>query len=105
MTQSDLRLAITGPAEAAGLHIDDTLTDTITSDLRAASGDNASGALPLLSQAMLLTWENREGDQLTTRGYALSGGVSRAVETSADDAYQGLSPAEQALAQQFLFAA
>ena len=65
MTESDLRLAIIGPADAAGLHIDPGLTDTILSDLRAAADDDAVAAvLPLLSQAMALTWEKREGDRL-----------------------------------------
>ena len=36
MTESELRLAITGPAEAAGLRIDPGLTDTILADLHAA---------------------------------------------------------------------
>ncbi len=103
MTESDLRLAITGPAEAAGLSIDLTLTDTIVSDLHAAAGgDDAAGVLPLLSQAMLLTWENRDGDRLTTRGYELTGGVSRAVQTSADAVYNALGAEQQALAREML---
>jgi len=103
MTESDLRLAITGPAEAAGLHIDVTLTDTILSDLHdAAGGDDAAGVLPLLSQAMLLTWENRDGDRLTTRGYELTGGVNRAVQTSADAVYNALGAEQQALAREIL---
>ncbi len=36
MTEPDLRLAITGPAEEAGLRIDHALTDAIISDLRTA---------------------------------------------------------------------
>jgi hypothetical protein len=87
MSESDLRLAITGPADAAGLRIDLALTDAILSDLRATSGDNAAGALPLLSQAMLSTWNNREGDRLTSHGYARAGGVSHAVQNSADEVY------------------
>ena len=102
MTESDLRLAITGPAEAAGLRIEDTLTDTIVSDLHTAGGDDAAGALPLLSQAMLLTWENRDGDRLTARGYGLAGGVSLAVQTSADAVYEALGTEQQALAREIL---
>ncbi len=102
MTETDLRLAITGPAEAAGLRIDAALTDTILSDLRAAGGDNTAGALPLLSQAMLLTWENRDGDTLTSRGYGKAGGVSLAVQTSADAAYDSLPAEQQMLARELL---
>ena len=102
MTESDLRLAITGPAEAAGLHIDPALTNAVVSDLHAAGGDDAAGVLPLLSQAMLLTWENRDGDQLTTRGYEMTGGVSRAVQTSADAVYDRLGGEQHGLAREIL---
>ncbi len=102
MTEPELRLAITGPAEAAGLSIDDTLTETIISDLDAAGGDDTAGALPLLSQAMLMTWENRDGDRLTSHGYGSAGGVSRAVQTSANAVYDSLPAARQALARQIL---
>jgi WD40 repeat protein len=102
MTEPELRLAITGPAEAAGLSIDDALTETIIFDLDAAGGDDTAGALPLLSQAMLMTWENREGDRLTSHGYGLAGGVSRAVQTSADAVYDSLPAAQQTLARQIL---
>lgn len=104
MTESGLRLAITGPADAAGLTIDDSLTSTILSDLRAAGGDDTIGALPLLSQAMKVTWENREGNRLTSRGYDLAGGVRLAVQTSADAAYDALPAGRQELARQILTA-
>jgi hypothetical protein len=102
MTETDLRLAITGPAEAAGLRIDPALTDTIVSDLRSAVGDEAAGVLPLLSQAMLLTWENREGDRLTSRGYGRGGGVGHAVQTSADTVYNQLPATQRTLAREVL---
>ncbi len=102
MTDSDLRLAITGPADAAGLRLEPTLAETILADLRTAGTDTAAGVLPLLSQAMLLTWENRDGDRLTSHGYGKSGGVSRAVEISADAVYDDLPAADQVLAREIL---
>ncbi|HEY6278581.1 MAG TPA: AAA family ATPase [Streptosporangiaceae bacterium] len=102
MTESELRMAITGPADAAGLRIDPSLTDTILSDLRATAGDGSAGVLPLLSQAMALTWEKREGDQLTNRGYSQAGGVSHAVQTGADKVYNALPAAQQTLAREVL---
>ena len=102
MTESELRVAITGPAEAAGLRIDPALTDTILGDLRVAGGDRSAGVLPLLSQAMALTWEHREGDRLTSRGYAQAGGVSHAVQTGADRAYDALPAGQQAMARDVL---
>ena len=102
MTESELRVAITGPAEASGLRIDPALTDTILGDLRVAGADRPAGVLPLLSQAMALTWEHREGDRLTSHGYAQAGGVSHAVQTGADRVYETLSAGQQALARDVL---
>jgi energy-coupling factor transporter ATP-binding protein EcfA2 len=102
MTESELRVAITGPAEAAGLRIDPALTDTILGDLRVAGADRSAGVLPLLSQAMALTWEQREDDRLTSHGYAQAGGVSHAVQTGADRAYGTLPAGQQAIAQEVM---
>jgi WD40 repeat protein len=99
MTESELRLAITGPADAARLKIDPGLTETILGDLQAAGSDNTSGVLPLLSQAMALTWEKREGARLTSHGYAQVGGVSHAVQTGADKVYDAFSAEQQELAR------
>jgi Novel STAND NTPase 1/WD domain, G-beta repeat len=102
MTEPEFRTAITGPAASAGLSVDPALTGTILGDLSALGGDDAAGALPLLSQALALTWENREGDRLTGHGYSKTGGISHAVQTGADDIYHALSPGQQALARQLL---
>ena len=102
MTDSDLRLAITGPADAAGLRLEPSLIETILGDLRTAGTDTPAGVLPLLSQAMLLTWENRDGDRLTSHGYGKAGGISLAIERSADAVYDGLPAASQVLARQML---
>lgn len=102
MTDSDLRLVITGPADAAGLHLEPSLTETILGDLRAAGTDTTAGVLPLLSQAMLLTWENRDGDRLTSHGYGQSGGISRAIEISADGVYDDLPASSQVLTSKIL---
>jgi WD40 repeat protein len=103
MTETDLRLAISGPAEAAGLGLGSGLMDTVLSDLGETGRGDAAGVLPLLSQAMALTWEKRgEDGQLTVRGYGEIGGVASAVETSAERVYGGLSPGRQELARQIL---
>lgn len=102
MTQSDLRLAITGPADAAGLQVDSALTEMIVSDLGSARVQDTTGILPLLSQAMLLTWENREGDRMTVRSYDQTGGISHAVQASADAAYAALPAGQRVLARELL---
>ncbi|TDB89857.1 hypothetical protein E1264_07080 [Actinomadura sp. KC216] len=102
MTSAQLRLTITGPAETAGLHIDPTLVDTILADLPVSSADGGYevGALPLLSEAMRVTWTHRDGDRLTHHGYERSGGVAHAIQTSAEAVYQSLLPAQQDTARQ-----
>jgi WD40 repeat protein len=102
MTDSGLRLAITGPADAAGLRVDPGLVDTIMGDLHSSDRGTGTGVLPLLSQAMMLTWENREDGRLTGRGYERTGGVDRAVQVSADAVYDGLSQDQQRVARSLM---
>lgn len=92
MEESELSLAIRGPAAAAGLDLEAGLVETVLADLRSHADRTGFGvgALPLLSQAMLLTWTHREGTTLTIRGYARSGKVTGAVQVAADDAYAAL---------------
>lgn len=100
MTEPELRAAITVPAHAAGLDIEAGLAETILGELRSSAGTFDAGVLPLLSQTMLTVWEHREGRRLTHRGYALTGGVTHAVTSSAEAAYDGLEPARRELARQ-----
>ena len=105
MTDADLRRVITGPAEASGLAVEPGLVDTILADLRSA-GDGergGPGVLPLLSQAMMLTWERRDGDQLTSQGYQDAGnraGIAQAIEVTAETAYRGLTGNQQEIARE-----
>ncbi|MEV0151400.1 MULTISPECIES: AAA family ATPase [unclassified Nonomuraea] len=94
MTEPDLRLAITGPAAAAGLAIEQGLVETILGELGA--GDRLeAGALPLLSQALRNTWERREDGTLTVRGYEESGRVRDSVRRTADEVLARLSPEDR----------
>ena len=106
MTAADLTRVVTGPATAAALDIEQGLADVILADLRpaiAAEGDTYDiGALPLLSHAMLATWNNRDGNRLTIRGYGESGGVCRAVHDSAETIYTSLTRVQQEAARAML---
>ncbi len=110
MADADLRRVITGPAEASGLAVEPDLVDTILADLRSAtdggrSSAGALGPLPLLSQAMVLTWERRDSDRLTRRGYEDAGnreGIAGAIETTAETAYRGLTEGQQAIAREVI---
>jgi WD40 repeat protein len=100
MSEADLRRVITDPARASGLGLEPGLADAILADLRSRC--DGAGFLPLLSQAMALTWEHRENDRLTRRGYVGQGertGIAGAVEISAENAYQRLTESQQAIAR------
>ncbi len=105
MTDAALRRVISGPTEASGLRLEPGLPDVILADLRTAGGEQNAGAigfLPLLSEAMVLTWEKREDGQLTRRGYEgddRRAGVARAIEVSAEATYGQLTETQQAVAR------
>jgi WD40 repeat protein len=104
MTEAELRRVITGPAEASGLRIEPGLADAILADVRSAA-EGTAAPLPFLSQAMMLAWQRRDGDQLTRQGYEGPGGragagrVSGSVEASAEAAYDGLTEKQQTVSQ------
>ncbi|GAA0436606.1 hypothetical protein Acor_82850 [Acrocarpospora corrugata] len=105
LLEFELRRAISGPAERAGLTLADGLIDTILSDLRsndtiAWDRPTGLGVLPLVSQAMLTTWEWREGRRLTIRGYGKGGGVALAVQSSAEEAYAKLTDRQRETARE-----
>jgi DNA-binding SARP family transcriptional activator/WD40 repeat protein len=85
-----LREAIEGPAELAGLRLQDGLIDLLVRD-----AEDQPGALPLLSHALAETWQRREGRMLTVDGYRATGGIRGAVGRSADQLYESLSTDER----------
>jgi hypothetical protein len=105
LTDADLRQVITGPAEASGVSVEPDLVEAILADLRSAADGSpgGAGALPLLSQALMLAWERRDGARLTRRGYEDAGnqaGIARAIEITAETAYRGLTEDQQAIARE-----
>ena len=86
---AELKVAIEGPADLAGLRLEHGLVELV---LRDAEGE--PGALPLLSYALMETWRRRDGNVLTVEGYRESGGIRGAVARSADRLYDSL-PSEQ----------
>ncbi|WP_431907023.1 helix-turn-helix domain-containing protein [Nonomuraea jabiensis] len=104
MTQAELLQAITGPAHAAGLTLEDGLTDLLLRDLgrHTAHDEHEHGALPLLSHTLMATWQQRRGNTLTVQGYRLTGGIAGAVASTAERAYHGLQPGRRELARRVL---
>ncbi|MEU8323981.1 WD40 repeat domain-containing protein [Nonomuraea sp. NPDC048881] len=97
MSDSGRLQAVVGPAEKAGLKVENALVQVLMDELRARPKD--MGVLPLLSQAMLMTWRNREGDRLTLRGYDRAGRIEQAVRNAAEEVYGDLPPHRQEVAR------
>ena len=96
MTRPELESTIAKPASGVGLTFDPTsLVQRILDDAGADEG-----MLPLLQYALKETWEHREGNRLTGDSYARSGGVREAIRTTAERAFEGLSPSDQKAARQ-----
>ncbi|ROO85751.1 WD40 repeat protein [Actinocorallia herbida] len=99
LSRSGLRVAIRGPAQAAGLRIGGGLVAHILDELGPAGESGGSTVLPLLSQAMLRTWHHRRDGEIDLRAYDLAGGVGEAVERSAEEAYAELDEAHREAAE------
>jgi DNA-binding SARP family transcriptional activator/WD40 repeat protein len=93
----ELRRMVEVPAERVGLAVDPTLVEAVISDVAGRPG-----CLPLLSTALVRTWERREGARLTVASYLASGGCSSALERLAEECFGSLSEAEQAAARRLL---
>jgi len=90
MSEDELRQAIMFPARAVGLEIEPGLVEVLLRDLGVAQRDDRAGRLPLLAHALRATWQQRRGHELTVDGYQKTGGIERAIATTADRAYDSL---------------
>ncbi|WP_336085218.1 nSTAND1 domain-containing NTPase [Nocardia sp. SSK8] len=107
MSMDEISRAITGPAAAAGLTLEQGLEELVRTELRGL-GEHTStdgydpGALPLLSHVMAATWQQRDGRKLTVAGYRKAGGVAGSVAETAELAWSELTPAQQDAAHELL---
>lgn len=67
LTTAELREAVTGPAKAVGLELEPGLAELIVREVSADGprGAHDAGVLPLLSHALLATWQRRKAGRLT----------------------------------------
>jgi WD40 repeat protein/DNA-binding SARP family transcriptional activator len=94
MNSAELRRAIEEPALRAGWILEPGLVDLLLREV----GDEP-GALPLLSHALLETWQRRRGRTLTLAGYSDSGGVRGALAKTAETTFNLFTPDQQYLAR------
>lgn len=104
LTTAELREAVNGPARAVGLELEAGLTELIVREVSADGprGAHDAGVLPLLSHALLATWQRRRAGRLTVAGYRSAGGIQGAVAASAERAWSGLDPAARTAARLLL---
>jgi len=97
LTETEVRRLVEVPARRAGLSVAPELVTLVTGEV-AGQPDS----LPLLSTALLRTWENRSGITLSTRSYRQGGGIARAVERLGESAYAQLDPVAATAARRLL---
>ena len=90
MNDEEMRRAIEEPARRGHWEFEPGLVDLILHDV-----GHEPGALPLLSHALLETWERRRGRTLTFSGYASSGGVRGAIAETAESVFTDQFTREQ----------
>ena len=94
VTAADLREIVTRPAAQVGMGVESDLLTTMLADAA-----DEPGALPLVSHALLETWQRRSGPTLTLSAYHASGGVRGAVAQTAERVYAEFGAAEQRAAR------
>jgi WD40 repeat protein/transcriptional regulator with XRE-family HTH domain len=102
MTVEELRRAIEEPAKSGGWEFEPGLVDVLLNDIGAQGTTQPEpGALPLLSHALLATWEHRRGRTFTLDGYHASGGVRGAIAETAESVFTDrLNQGQQEIARQ-----
>ncbi len=90
MDADEMRRAIEKPAERGGWVLEPGLVELVLRDV-----GSEPGALPLLSHAMLETWERRSKRVLTVVGYTDSGGVRGAIAQTAESVFNRQLTEEQ----------
>ena len=97
MTTNEVREVVRRPCERLGARVEESLVELVLRDV-GLSSDQATltgGALPLLSNALMVTWENRRSDgAMTTAEYLANGGLPGSVDALAEKVYARL-PEEQ----------
>lgn len=102
MSEEDLRQAITGPAKSVGAQVEEGLVELLIADLAPRDGSgfaHDAGSLPLLSHALLQSWQRARGNSLTIADYRATGGLQGAVSQTAEELYTQLRPDQQELAR------
>ncbi|MFG3247851.1 hypothetical protein [Streptomyces sp. NPDC048187] len=104
LTTAELREAVIAPARAVGMELEPGLAELIIREVSSdgPQGAHDAGVLPLLSHALLATWQRRKAGRLTLAGYRAAGGIQGAVAATAERAWSRLDPAARTAARLLL---
>ncbi|MFC4086313.1 nSTAND1 domain-containing NTPase [Amycolatopsis samaneae] len=97
MKTDELRRAIVQPAANASCQVEGALVAAVMAD---ATGQ--TGALPLVSHAMVETWRRRRGNRLTLAGYQAAGGIQHALAQTAESTYLAFDYRQRQVAKALL---
>ncbi|MBP2328818.1 WD40 repeat protein [Kibdelosporangium banguiense] len=100
LDDAEIREVIEKPADRAKLVVEPQLVDRLLEDVGGTGA--AARTLPLLSHALLSTWQVREGNRLTLRGYLTTGGIEQALAKTADSVIDELDPDSRDIARRLL---
>jgi len=98
MSDQELRRAIEEPARRGHWEFEPGLVDLLLHDV-----GHEPGALPLLSHALLETWQRRRGRTMTLSGYTSSGGVRGAIAETAESVFTDQFTREQQMIARRIF--
>ncbi|MFD9643083.1 helix-turn-helix domain-containing protein [Streptomyces sp. NPDC059082] len=97
MNADELRDAIVKPARLHGLVVERELTSRLIADVA-----ESTVALPLLSHALLETWNRRRSRTLTLDSYEHAGGLQGAIAQSAETLYARLDTVQADIARRIM---
>ena len=98
MSDGELQQAIEEPARRGRWELESGLVDLLLHDV-----GHEPGALPLLSHALLETWQRRRGRTMTLSGYGSSGGVRGAIAETAEALFTDQFTRQQQLIARRIF--
>ncbi|OYD67303.1 nSTAND1 domain-containing NTPase [Rhodococcus sp. OK302] len=101
LTEQQLHEVIVKPALKSGMTVQPELVQVLVSELTPRGSHTASdpGSLPLLSHALLGTWQRSTRKTLTVSDYYATDGIAGAVQQSAEEVYGQLTERQQKLAR------
>ena len=98
MNENEMRRAIEEPARRGRWEFEPGLVDVLLHDV-----GREPGALPLLSHALMETWQRRRARMMTLSGYASSGGVRGAIAETAESVFVDQFTPEQRIIARKIF--